>query len=195
MPAAPRGSIQVGVEDDLGAIRIQNPKDLIAIGRGIAFDLCRRQRRPRRTLAGGISDASGEVADQEENVVPEILELTQLVNQHRVTEVQVRCRRIESGLDPQGAAFLQTFDEVLFGQDFIRAATDHGELLFKFHDTPWSRSDRGQLGRTRARIPRAPSVREVSRSALAPLSRQPGSGRRVDTARRGHPARADPGDE
>ncbi len=41
------------------------------------------------------------VTNQEDHLVPELLELPHLVNQHGVPEMQVGCGRIETRLDPQ----------------------------------------------------------------------------------------------
>ena len=41
----------------------------------IALDLIARKRRPRRIFAGRVADHAGEIADQEQHVVPKILEL------------------------------------------------------------------------------------------------------------------------
>jgi hypothetical protein len=53
-------------------------------------------------LPVGVADHPGEVADQEDHLVPEVLELPHLVEQHGVADVQVRGGRVEAGLDPQG---------------------------------------------------------------------------------------------
>ena len=58
--------------------------------------------RPR-----GIADHAGEVPDEEGHLVPELLELAHLVEQHRVPEVQVGRRRIEARLHLQRRAALE----------------------------------------------------------------------------------------
>jgi hypothetical protein len=70
----------------------------------------------------------GEVTDQEHDVVAEILEVPQLVDQHGMPEMQVRCGRIEAGLDAQGPAGLQLFDEFGLDQQFVGAALDQRQL-------------------------------------------------------------------
>ena len=56
----------------------------------------------------------------------QILELAHLVEQHRVSEMQVRRGRIEARLDAQGAAQGQPRRELVVFQDIDRAAVDEG---------------------------------------------------------------------
>ena len=52
----------------------------------------------------------------------QLLELAHLVEQHGVTEVQVRRSGIEAGLDPQRAAKFQPRFQLVALEDFIAAA-------------------------------------------------------------------------
>ena len=91
----------LGIESHLGALAIEHLEDLIGVGRRVGRDVLGRQRLARDVLAGRVADHSGEVADQENDLMAEILELTHLVEQHGVADMQVRRRRIEAGLDAQ----------------------------------------------------------------------------------------------
>ncbi|RMV92137.1 hypothetical protein ALP00_200012 [Pseudomonas coronafaciens pv. porri] len=52
--------------------------------------------------------------------MPQLLELTQLINKHGVTKVQIRRRRIEASLNTQGLATLELFDQLGLDQQFFR---------------------------------------------------------------------------
>ena len=69
--------------------------------RGVGLHLLRRQPRARHVAPGRIADQTGEIADQEDHLVTELLKLAHLVDQHRVAQVQVGCRGIEARLDAQ----------------------------------------------------------------------------------------------
>src|ERR1019366_2450297 len=84
--------------------RIENLEDLRLVGLCVLFNLLLREWRPRRRAARGVADHAREIADQEDDRVPEILKMLELAQQNRVPKVQVGRRRIESGLHPQGFA-------------------------------------------------------------------------------------------
>ncbi|MNF78340.1 hypothetical protein D3C84_605190 [compost metagenome] len=84
------------------------------------------ERRAGAVLAGGIPHHGGEVADQQNDLVTQILEGLQLVEDHGVTQVNVRSRRVHPQLDAQRAPFLQLGDKFFFNQNFFRSALDLG---------------------------------------------------------------------
>ena len=63
----------------------------------------------------------------------ELLKLPQLVDQHRVAEMQIRRGRIETGLDPQRTAGFELLDEFGFDDQLVAAALDDFQLFFDFH--------------------------------------------------------------
>src|SRR5687768_8758591 len=75
--------------------------------------------------------------------MPELLELPQLVEQHRVAEMEVGRRRVETRLDPELFAVAEPFDELGFDQDFVGAPADDREGLIDiggdaaFHGISW----------------------------------------------------------
>ncbi|MNP42704.1 hypothetical protein D3C76_1364890 [compost metagenome] len=109
-----------GVECHLGFGRIENLENLGLVGLGILENLLAGQRRARCALAAGIADHSGEVANQEDHLVTELLELAQLVDQHGVPQVQIRGSRVEACLDTQRLATLELFDQLGLDQQFFR---------------------------------------------------------------------------
>ena len=76
-------------------------------------------------LPRGVADHPGEVADQEDHLVAQVLELPHLVEQHGVADVQVRRGRVEAGLDAQRAARLAGGRvQFLALEDLVGAAAD-----------------------------------------------------------------------
>ena len=82
------------------SLGVENLEDLL-------FDRCRHSPRfpPRvkwrsriASRPDGITDHPREIADQENDIVSEILELSHLVYQDGMPQVQIRCSRIETGL-------------------------------------------------------------------------------------------------
>lgn len=57
----------------------------------------------------------------------ERLELAQLVQKHRMTQVEVGGRRIEARLDPQALTGAEPFRELGFYEDLVRSAPDDGQ--------------------------------------------------------------------
>src|ERR1700691_3075139 len=79
------------------ALRIKDAKDLLFIGARIALHLLGRQSRPGHGAAARIANQAGEIADQEYDLMPELLECAHLVDEHGMAEVQIRRGRIEAG--------------------------------------------------------------------------------------------------
>ena len=117
------------VELDARLALIEDLEDLLFIGLGVGLDLLGRQWRPRGVLARGVADHPGKVADQEDDLVPELLKLPHLVDQHSVAEVQIRGRRVEPRLHDEGPPELELRLETVLGQDFVRAASQLRDLF------------------------------------------------------------------
>ena len=112
--------------------RIQDLEDLFLVGLRIGRDLLARQRRARGVAAGRIADHSGEIADQERDLVTERLELAHLVDEHRVPEMQVGRGRIEARLDAQRLAARQLLHELALDEHFAGPAQQFGNLILHF---------------------------------------------------------------
>ena len=63
-----------------------------------------RERRARGVAARGIADHAGEVADQEDDRVAQILKVLELAEEHGVAEVEVGRGRVEAGFHAQRLA-------------------------------------------------------------------------------------------
>ena len=61
------------VEFDDGFFRIEQFENLLFVGFGVGVDLFARELRARRVLAGRIADHAGEVADQEDRDMAQLL--------------------------------------------------------------------------------------------------------------------------
>ena len=131
----------LGVEQDVGLLRVEDLERLLAVGLRVLQDLLARQRRPRLVLAGGIADHAREVADEELHPVAELLEVAQLVDHHGVPEVQVGRRGIEPELDAQRRAARELLRELLLDDQLLGTALDERERL----------GHRGLLGLTHGR--------------------------------------------
>ena len=71
-------------------------------------------RAPRR-----VADAGGEVAEQEHDPVPEVLQLAHHPQVDRVAEVQVGRGAVDAVLDPQRPPGLQALTQVVLADDQV----------------------------------------------------------------------------
>ena len=122
-----------GVELHLGLFRVQDFEDLFLVGFGVGQHLLFRERRAGFRTARRVADAAGEIADQKNDRVPQLLEMTHLVHHHRMAEVQVRSRGVKAHLDAQGHAARQLFAQFALVDQFSHAAFDEGHLPVNIH--------------------------------------------------------------
>ena len=94
----------LGVAADLEGIVEEDPARLLHVGGGVGLDLLLREPGPGRRPARRVTDLGGEVADDQDRGVTELLELAQLAQHDREAEVDVGRRRVDAELDPQRAA-------------------------------------------------------------------------------------------
>ena len=72
----------LGVETEFGLVSIQDLEDLLGIGFGVVQDLLAGERLAGLRAAGRIADHAGEIADQKNHHMPQLLKLAQLVDYH-----------------------------------------------------------------------------------------------------------------
>jgi hypothetical protein len=108
---------------------IKNLEDLRLIGLGIGLDFLWRQRRTGRILPRRVADHPGEIADQEYDLMPQLLKLAHLVDQDRMPEMQVRCRRVKARLYSERPAQPELFLEAVLGQDLVRSAGQFRDMF------------------------------------------------------------------
>jgi len=103
----------LGVVSNLRLVFIQDLEGLRLIGLGGRQHVLSREARARFTLAGRVAHHGGEIADQKDDLMAQLLELTHLFHQHRVAEVQVGARRIETRFHAQRLAASESLLELL----------------------------------------------------------------------------------
>ena len=133
------GFIQRLLKSIKGLVRVQDLEDLALVGGGVGLDLLLRQGRPGLALARGVADQAGEVADEKDHLVPQVLEVLELLNEHGVAQVQIRGGGVEPGLDPEGfprgPGLLQAGGQFLFPNDLVAPLPDDGHLFrYWFHE-------------------------------------------------------------
>ena len=102
--ARAQGVAPLAVVANFRARRVQHLGGLGVIGFGVELDLLGRERRARAVAARRITDQRREIADQKNHLVAQILQLPHLVEHHRVADVNVGCRGVQTQLDTQGFA-------------------------------------------------------------------------------------------
>src|SRR4029079_14636700 len=78
---------------------------------------------------GGIADQRREIADEEHDVVTEILQLPQLVELHRVPEVKVGPRRVEAFLDRERLSARELGPQFAFDDQLVGGAAKHRDVM------------------------------------------------------------------
>ena len=78
------------------------------------------RERARDVAAAGIADHPCEIADQEHHVVPQVLKLPHLVQDHRVAQVQVGGRWVEARLHAKRLAARELALEVPLEDQLVR---------------------------------------------------------------------------
>src|SRR3990167_8475156 len=75
----------------------------------------------------------------------------QLINEHGVPEVQIRRRRIKTGLNTQRLTELELFNQLSVNQNLFRATLDQRQLLFnRLHDRTHDHSKQKGTNHTRS---------------------------------------------
>ena len=92
------------VVTDLGFLGIEHQAGLLVIRLGVDLDLLRRERRACAVAPGWVADQAGEVTNQENDLMPQVLQLAHFVEHHGVANVDVGCCRIQTQFDAQGLA-------------------------------------------------------------------------------------------
>lgn len=126
-----QGVAPLGVVADFGDIDVQHQAQLVEVGRRIGLDLLAGQRRPGAVAPGRVADGGGEVADQRDHRVAQILQLAHLVEYHCVPEVDIRGSRVQAEFDAQGGSggfgTLQLAHPLVLRQQFFGASEGNFE--------------------------------------------------------------------
>src|SRR5208337_5639526 len=84
-----------------GFFGTENPENLRLVSLSVLRNLLASQRRPCRRASRRIADHPGEISDEKDHSVSEILKVFELAQQNGVSQMQIRSRRIEARLHPQ----------------------------------------------------------------------------------------------
>ena len=95
------------VKLDACFLRVQRFENLSLIGLGVSQNLVFAQNLSRFRNTGRVTDHAGKIPDQEDDLMPKFLKMTQLLDQHDMAKVKVGCGGIEPGLYPQGSPLLE----------------------------------------------------------------------------------------
>ena len=121
------------VEVDHSLLRIENLEDLRLVSLGVFLDLLAGERRTRDRASRRIADHAGEIADQKDCGVPEILKVLELAQHHGVPEVQIGSGRVHAELHAQrlarGARLLQLGAQVGLADDLRRTLLEISQLF------------------------------------------------------------------
>src|SRR6185369_5504191 len=118
-----------GIEQHFGARLVQDLEHLLAISGRVGGDLVPGKRGSCRVLAGRIADHAGKIADQELNVMAQVLKLPQFVDDHGVAKVQVGGGGVHAQFYAQRTAQLELVDQFGFHEQLVTAAPHHLQLL------------------------------------------------------------------
>ena len=124
----------VTVPMDLGPRQVDDLADLMEVILRVRFDFIGGQLFTARMIApAGVSHQSRVVANDNDGLMPEFLELPQLSQRHRVTEMDINARRINAVLDAQRlpglTALRQLCGQFLLGHDLLDTTPNESQLF------------------------------------------------------------------
>ena len=146
MPEAGIAPNQRELKSHSGALGIQDLEDLLLVGARIGLHLLGVSGGRVALRPVGSPMRPGEISDQENDLVAELLELPHLVEQHRVPEMQVRRGGIEAGLDPERLATSSLRTSSLLGEQILYPAFEFSELCVEGFHIASSLTDRARTG-------------------------------------------------
>ena len=125
----------LAIKGDPGLLGIKDPVDLGLVGLRVRRNFLLREMFSRFRLTRGVADHPGKVTDQEDDLMTELLELSHLVQEHRMPQMDIRRSRVKPGLHPERFSgrnrTLKLFQEIIFNNDLHRTAFNDIELLFR----------------------------------------------------------------
>ena len=83
---------------------VEHQRGLLVIRLGVHLDLLRCERRTRAVAARRIANQTGEVTNQENHLMPQVLQLAHFVEHHGVADVNVGRCRVQAQFDAQRLA-------------------------------------------------------------------------------------------
>ena len=86
----------LALPSDLGLFFIDYLEELLHIGLGVGLDLFGGEHRAGDRTPAGVADLRRPVAHDEDNLVPQLLELAQLAQRHHVPQVDIGRAGVEA---------------------------------------------------------------------------------------------------
>lgn len=114
---------------DFGFFAIEDFESLFGVGFGVFEDFFAGEGRAGGGASGGVADGGGEVADEEDGLVAELLELAEFFEDDGVTEVDVWGGGIDAEFDAEWAVEGKFFAEFFFGENGGGAGEEDAELV------------------------------------------------------------------
>ena len=121
----------LGVVAQHGLLRIEDLECLVNVGLRVLLNLLARELRARGVAPGRVPDERRAVADDECHLMPQILELAQLAQGHRMAQMDIGGCRIDAELHVQRHAALELLQERRFGHDLRRTGFDNVQLFLR----------------------------------------------------------------
>jgi hypothetical protein len=120
----------VPVEDDLGFFAVENFEGLFPEGFCISEHFFAAELGPGFGASGRVANHGGEVADNEDGLMSQLLELAEFFETDGEAEVNVGSGGVDAEFDVEGASEAQFGEEFVFGEDFSGTAAESLELGF-----------------------------------------------------------------
>ena len=109
----------LGVVDERRLLGVEHLERLVDIRLGVMLDLLGSQLRARRVATRWIADESCAIADDECDLMTEVLELAQLAQRNGMADMDIGCRRVNAKLDVQRLVALELLEQSALGHDAI----------------------------------------------------------------------------
>jgi hypothetical protein len=101
---------------------------LLLVGRGVGLDRLRRENGTSGVPAARVPHSRREVADDQHDQVPRLLELGKLCENHHMAEVDIGGARIDAQLHAQRRALGELSLQRPLGQDLVRPTPEDVEV-------------------------------------------------------------------
>lgn len=118
-----------GVEVHFRLFGIEDFEDLRFVGFGVAIDVFAGERGAGEVATGRVADEAGHVADQEDDLMAEVLEVLHLPEQYGMAQMKIGGGGVEPSLHTQRAAQFEPLSEILFPDHFREAFAKVGDLF------------------------------------------------------------------
>ena len=119
----------LAVEADGRPCGVKNLESLGLVALGILHDLIVGEMRTCYRAAARIADHRGEITDDEDGLMAQFLELTQLGQPDRVTEMNIGRGWIDTKFHPKRASQIKLSLEFIFAQHLGTTGEKRGELF------------------------------------------------------------------